>query len=336
MDKEELDKHKPPLVINSEEEFVSLIEDIDREMVVEQIPITARPFTAGIKITSRYDVILNAIPPDRPPKCNCFDALEISIRIHNWMQDRYGEKLKVSFQIGKVVLPLRGDLYLINCPVIYGKIIFVCEPQTFGQKREKIGINASPIVNILDSINNLTPALAESLNAEEVIKISVAFVLGMGAYTALEAIKDIEFIREVIGDFDASVAHLLTPNPQAGLSKWASLQVVEKLYKAYISQKGEFIIRTHSLQKLCKHAEQLGLPSPPQDYIDFVQCPAGVRYGEISVSLEESLKAHLVSLEICGFVAQHIGKVLNRKMPVIPEMQMDGMPFSQFCKKYNI
>ena len=317
---EKTDKQKLPLSIKSEQEFLLLMEEIDREMVLENIPITARPFRAVSKIALRYDAIFFPLPPNRPPKSNCFDALEISIRIHDWMKQRYGKRLNFYDYLGRVVIPLRGALYSINCPIVYGTVKFVCEPHTFGQKRELVGVKEAPVSNILDSIENATSALAQSINTEEAIKITIAFTVGMGAYTALDSIKDIEYIREVIGDFHASVSHLMAHESQPGLSKWASLQAVEKLYKAYISQQGEDVKRTHSLQKLCDQATDLGLPSLPKQCINDVQCSAGVRYGEISVSVEDAVKAHLVSLEICEFVAQHIGKHLGRKMPVILEI----------------
>ena len=39
-----------------------------------------------------------------------------------------------------------------------------------------------------------------------------------------------------------------------------------------------------------------------------VQCPAGVRYGEVAVSIEEACTAHLISLEVCEVSAQSIGR----------------------------
>jgi hypothetical protein len=325
---------KPPLVISSEEEFISLMEDIDREMVAEGIKITARPFMAGLKITRRYDVVLNACPPHRPPKAGCFDPLEISIRVRDWVERRYGERIKVPFHIGRVVLPFRGDLYLINCPTTSGEVQFVCEPHSFGQPRATLGVNNPPICNMIDMIEDMTPALARSLIAEEVIKIGIAFTTGMAAYSTLDVIRDVEYVREAVGDFDAAVAHLMEHRPQPGLSKWASLQAVEKLVKAYISQKGEAVKRTHSLEGLYDQAARLGLPTPPQQYLEDVQCPAGVRYGEVAVSVEEALKAHLVSLELGDVAAQCIGQVLNRSMPRIPEPQVDGMPLGEFLRRY--
>ena len=90
----EAQSHKPPLKISSEEEFVALMEDIDRELVAEGVKITARPFMAGLRITKRYDIVLNACPPRRAAKTDSFEPLEISIRVHDWVERRYGEKLR--------------------------------------------------------------------------------------------------------------------------------------------------------------------------------------------------------------------------------------------------
>lgn len=327
-------KAKPALKISSEEEFLSLMEYIDRELASEGVKITARPFMAGLRITERYDIILNACPPRRAPKAGSFEALEISIRVHDWVEKRYGQKINVPFHIGRVVVPLRGDIYLINCPTTYGTVKFVCDPHSFGQARETIGNNAPPTCNMVDLVEDLTPDFARSLTAEEVIKIGVAFVNGMGAYSALRVVNDVEYVKEAVGDFDAAVFHLMEHRPQPGLSKWATLQAVEKLIKAYIAQKGGTVKRTHSLHNLAAQAVTFGLPAPPKQYLDDVQCPAGVRYGEVAVSVEEAVKAHHVSLEICEVAAQCIGIAMNRKMPVVPEPAVDGMTLTQFLQKY--
>ena len=329
----EMQIKKPQLEISSEEEFLALMEDIDGELAKEGVKITARPLMAGMRITKRYDIILDACPPRRAPKANSFEPLEISIRVHDWVEKRYGQKINVPFHIGRVVMPLRGDLYTINCPTTFGTVRFVCEPHNFGQVRQ-VRKEKAPVCNIVDFIEDLTTDFSRSLTAEEVVKISVAFTNGMAAYSALRMVNDVEYVSQAVGDFEAAVFHLMEHRPQAGLSKWATLQAVEKLIKAYISQKGGAVRRTHSLSELADHAATFGFPAPPKQYLDNVQCPPGIRYGEISVSVEEALKAHHVSLEICQVAAQHIGLTLNRKMPVVPEPQFDGMPLREFLKKY--
>lgn len=158
----------------------------------------------------------------------------------------------------------------------------------------------------------------------------------MGAYSTLRALDDVEYVREVVGDFDAAVNHLIEHSPQPGLSKWASLQVVEKLLKAYISTKGGSVEFIHKLQKLANEAVKLGLPEPPKDYIDLVQCPAGVRYGQIPVSVDEALLAHHISLELCEGIARAIGEAVKRQMPIVPEPTFDGMTLTEFLKKYAV
>jgi hypothetical protein len=326
---------KQPFRFSSEEEFLSLMEEIDRELASEGIKITARPFMAGLRITERYDIVLNACPPRRPPKANSFEPLEISIRVHDWVEKRYGQKINVPFNIGRTVMPLRGDLYFINFPITYGRVRFICDSYSFGQARETIGIDVPPTCNIVDLVEDFTPDFARSLTAEEALKIGIAFVNGMGAFSALRAVNDVKYVTEAIGDFDAAVFHLMEHLPQAGLSKWATLQAVEKLIKAYISQKGGTFGRTHSLHTLADQAVGFGLPAPPKQYLDDVQCSAGVRYGEVAVTVDEAVKAHHVSLELCEVAAQCIGISLNRKMPVIPEPQFNGMTLTQFLQKYS-
>ena len=329
-------KRRPPLVISSEEEFQALMEDIDREMINEDLGIPARPIEAGRKITGRYDVVLDAVPQERPILPGVFTPDQISLRIHDWMKQRYGERLKLPFTIGRVVIPLRGSLYTITCPVVYGSAKFVCDPGTFGQSRQTLGIHSIPTCNVLDLIDHFTADLARSLTSEEVVKIGLAHASAMGAYIALHAVSDVRFVSEAFGDLDAAVSHLMEHKPQPGLSKWASLQAVEKLLKAYIVTKGGTEKRHHSLKDHAKDATELELPPVSDEYIKDVQCPAGVRYGQVAVSVKEACIAHFISLEVCEVAAQSIGNALNRHVPKNPQPLINGMPAKEFLKKHVV
>lgn len=328
------EKLRPPLVISSEEEFQALMEQIDLEMINEGVGIPARPILAGLKITRRYDIVLEAIPPQLPIVPGLFTPEQISLRIHNWMKRRYGQRLNLDSTIGRVVLPLRGSLYTISCPTVYGTVRFVCEPDAYGQPRKTLGLRMVPTCNTVDLIDDFTVDLARSLTATEVVKIGAAFASAMGAYTTLQAVRDVQFVSEALGDLDAAVRHMMEHMPQAGLSKWASLQAVEKLLKAYIVLKGGTVERHHSLREHGEAAVELGFPPPPEQYIKDVQCSAGVRYGEVAVSVAEAVKAHLVSLEICEVAAQCIGAILNRYVPKSSEPLFDGIPMREFLQEH--
>lgn len=328
------EKDRPPLNISSDAEFQTLMEEIDQEMIDEGVGIPARPITAGLKITGRYDVVLNAVPGDKPILPGVYTPEQISLRVHEWMQKRYGDRLKLPFTLGRAAIPLRGSLYVIKCPVIFGSVRFVCEPGTFGQPRKTHGVRSVPTCNVLDLIDGFTADLARSLTAEEVVKIGLAHISAMGAFVALHAINDVQFVGEALGDLDAAVSHLTEHKPQTGLSKWASLQAVEKLLKAYIVSAGGAIQRHHRLEDHVADAVGRGLPAPPRQYIKDLQCPAGVRYGEVKVSVEEAGIAHLISLEICEVAAQSIGQALGRDVPKSPQPTIDGMPATEFLKKH--
>lgn len=327
---------RPPLTISCDGEFEALMEEIDQEMIAEGVGIPARPMMAGLKITRRYNIVLDVIPSNRAILAGVFTPEQISLRIHDWMRKRYGERLKLSFTLGRVVVPLRGSLYAIRCPVVYGSVRFVCEPGRFGQPRPSIGVRTVPTCNVIDLIDDFTTGLAQSLTAEEVVKIGLAHTSAMAAHIAVHAISDVQFATEAIGDLDAAVRNLMEHKPQAGLSKWASLQAVEKLLKAYITATGGTVQRHHRLGDHVGDAVKRGLPPPPKRYIVDLQCPAGVRYGQIAVSVEEANIAHLISLEMCEVAAQWIGKAMRRDMPKSAQPNIDGQPARDFLKKHGI
>lgn len=305
---------------------------IDRELIQEDVPVPARALRAGLKVTSKYDVTLNVFPHEREIKPGVFTPDQISLRIHDWMKKRYGDKLNLDFTLGRVAFPFRGALYAIRCPTVLGTARFVCEPQTFGRPRNPLGVNTAPVLNILDLIDGFTADMAASLTGEEAVKIVAAFSTGSGAFLALQSLKDVHFVGEATGDLHAAANHLLCAPQQLGLSRWASLQAVEKLWKAYIKSAGDTVKTHHKLEAHAQQAAKLGLPMPPPKYINAVQCPASVRYGEVPVTVEEAVKGHLVSLEMCEVAAQSIGRLLKRPVPRSSEPLVDGVPLTRFVK----
>jgi hypothetical protein len=321
---------RPSLVLTSEAEFEGLMAQIDEELIREGVPVPARALRAGLKVTSKYDIVLELFPREREIKPGVFTPDQISVRIHDWMRRRYGDKLKIDFTLGRVAFPFRGALYAVRCPTVFGTARFVCEPKTFGQPRNPLGVNTVPVLNILDSIDGFTADMAASLTGEEAVRIVAAFSTGSGAFLALQALRDVHFVGEATGDLHAAATHMLSTPQQLGLSRWASLQAVEKLWKAYIKAAGGTVKVHHKLNEHAQQAAKLGLPLPPPGYIADVQCLAGVRYGEVPVTEEETVKAHLVSLEICEVAAQAVGRLLKRPVPRSAEPLVDGVPLMKF------
>ena len=90
------------------------------------------------------------------------------------------------------------------------------------------------------------------------------------------------------------------------LSKWGSLQAVEKFLKAFISSKGVTFPHSHNLQALANLAEASGLPTLSSTNIANVQCSAGVRYGGIVVLQTDAVEAYYSAIDICGQIAANM------------------------------
>ena len=326
---------RPPLIIRSDAEFETLMTEIDNEMIEEGVNIPARPIVAGLKVTSRYDIVLNAVPGDTHIQPGVFTPEQISLRIHDWIARRYGERLKMSWDVGRTVIPLRGSIYVVRCPLVMGSVRFICDPPSFGQQRPTLGVREVPTCNVLDLLECCTSELALSLSAEEVVKIGLVHSSAMAAYIVLDTVKDVTLVQEAIGDLDAAITHLTVPSQQTGLSKWSSLQAAEKLFKAFVASRGDAFSRTHDLSKLASHAERLGMAETPKLYINDLQCPAGVRYGEPPVTERDAVLAHHISLEICEVAGRTIGLALGREMPRTPMPTIDGMPAHEFLVRHS-
>ena len=70
----------------------------------------------------------------------------------------------------------------------------------------------------------------------------------------------------------------------------------------------------HNLKKLAEKAKSLGLIGIPEKHLDLIQCPAGVRYGDITVSLIDAIQAHHASLHTCWGVTEQISEIKSQRI----------------------
>jgi hypothetical protein len=123
----------------------------------------------------------------------------------------------------------------------------------------------------------------------------------MKAYHVLQEIENISnkpYVNEAIADLQIARASILEKPPHYGMSKWSSLQFIEKLLKSFLEIKSQPIPMHHNLQKIAQTAQTIGLILPNANLLASVQCIAGVRYGEVQVTLEEAISAHHASLDM--------------------------------------
>jgi hypothetical protein len=246
---------------------------------------------AGIEIGIRPLEALRIISDER--------KLDIPFRgpfaasIEAWFGARYGDRLKMDFAVGRMLVMLRGDPYVAKFPLVFGAVT----------------------VNLTQVIEGTTEASLRSLPAPELSTLTALVVRGFDAFNSLSSTP-----REILADWDAAVAQAIARHPHRGLSKWSSHQAVEKMLNRFITHKGgdpKPVMRArrkgthqHSLEPLVDEAERLGLPSLDRKQLADVSCTANIRYAERpeaqAVTPAQAVAANQASVFLCEHIAKQM------------------------------
>ena len=283
------------LGIRTEDDFTKLMQEIDREMQNEKIPLTARSMDANGRLSSVYNLfLLNSDPLTR--------------KVYAWFDRWYGDRAKVKMGLGSIGVIIRGDVLRMEFPIGFGLNRIICSRElTKDRPSVIIGTRENPpTLNVLDFVDGLTQEFANTLNNEELQGLFNQFVFGRNALMRVYEIYDrSELTQQARADLMASSSHLFDSPPNHGLSKWASLQAAEKFIKDFIVAKGGAAPRSHNLKQLAAIAEGHGLPAIPGYWLDDVECSAEVRYGGINVTAQEAIEAQYAALQVCEHIATH-------------------------------
>ena len=169
-------------------------------------------------------------------------------------------------------------------------------------------VGAVPVINILEFIDGLTDQQANDLKSSELLALQQEFVQRQHLFLHLLQLRNDDTFKVAQGDLKSAVNFLFQEGPQIGAAKWACLQAVEKFLKGWIGTQGATIPKIHTLTQLNDLASSLGLSRVSDGDLAVVQCDAGVRYGEIVVSIEEAVAAFNAALRCCAFIANEVKK----------------------------
>lgn len=296
--------------IKTEADFQHLMEKVDMELKQRGLLIFQRPIHAWKNISYRFGLRLRLTPRRKKPVEGCYTGDDLTIRIFNWYEQKFGERLKVDPN-WKMPLIIRGDLFQLNLPTIYGTVHIVFSPEApTSNEQPKIGIDKPPQVEIFSLIDEITPIFISSLSIDEIKFIMKQCQFGVQARIEIERHENILLVKQAINDIFASTSHLFSNPPNYGLSKWSSLQAAEKMFKSFIELKGQKFKFTHDLKSLASQAESIGLPHIDHVLLNDVQCNAEIRYGNPQVSLFEAVQANYSAIEISAAIAFEINKII--------------------------
>lgn len=288
----------------NEKKFMSIMEEIDSDLRNKNVPIPARPIHALRAVAMRFNVKLMLAPLPSPAIPGRYDTNTLPAHIKDWYDSRYGDRLKSHFGSGSVVLLIKGDPWEMDLPRIYGEVDLICDPEIEKYRNMPmftVSKKDNPkrhVLNPLICIRDYPEGSATALSSDERLYITNFFVKSYTALQQLESIADKPFIKEAMADLQSATNYILSKSPQYGLSKWSSLQFAEKLLKSFLKLKDLPIPKHHDLIKIAQVAQQMGLVISNLDILSKIQCTAGVRYGEVEVTLEEAITAHHAALEL--------------------------------------
>lgn len=223
--------------------------------------------------------------------------IEISLRgklgsaVVAWFDRRYGNRLKMDFSLGRMLVTIRGDPYVARFPLVYG----------------------TATVDLRRVIEDITDDTLRSLPTAE---LNATIALVRRAFEAFISLSELP--RELIADWDSAVAQVVARHPQFGLSKWSSHQALEKVLNRFITIKGgdpkdamkaarKRGLDLHDLNPLVEEAERRGLLRLDRAQLACMKCTANVRYAERAeaqaVTVTQAVEANQASVFLCASIA---------------------------------
>jgi hypothetical protein len=288
----------------TDQDFNALMNRIDQRLSGDGVSIPNRPILALGLISEEYPVHIPITKPYQGAPEHVSKNWPFTARVYDWFHRRYGERLKKHCGPGRMVILIRNDPWVIRLPRIMGGVNAVISRTAVSEGMTVRG--RLPLYNILDSIENLTAGMKESLTEEDLENIFRFFQMGYAGFMMLEELCSYQLIESALSDLDATVEHVMVRNPNYGLSKWASLQTVEKVLKAGIEIYGGSFPKIHDLKSLSAEATELGIAVPSQDLLSRVQCSPSIRYGNPQPNLIEAVDAHHAAIEISLVVTEQL------------------------------
>lgn len=277
----------------TKETFLSYMEDIDTELSKEDCPFHERPLHAFTKLADRVDKHGKFMMlPDTQISKDDYSNDALYSQVNKWYKSIYGDRIKIHPGPGSGILLIKNEPWEVIYPLCLGQISLTVNSDIRRQDRWALNNKGEkiPEANILWDVVDITPEIASSLNEKDKLALLQDYMFGLNAVQSLRRCKNAPYMDQAKNDYDAAVHNIFNKYPNYNNSKWASLQFAEKTMKSKLKLSCVEFKRDHILSDLAKKLEDIGIKI--DDFmIKNIQCTAGVRYGEISVTRMDAVTA---------------------------------------------
>lgn len=282
---------KAPTLI-TKEKFLSYMEEIDSELSKEDCPFHQRPLRAFTKLADRVDKHGKIMMlPDTQVSEDDYSNDALCSQVHRWYKSKYGDRIKIHPGPGSGILLIKNEPWEVIYPLILGQANFTVDSDIRRKDRRALNDKGKriPEVNILWHVADITPEIASSLSDKEKLELLKDYMFGFNAVQSLKRCNA-PYMDQAKNDYDIAVFNIFKKYPDYNSSKWASLQFAEKTMKSKLQVSGVDFKYSHDLSYLAKKLDNIGIKIE-DCIIKNIQCEAGVRYGEISVTRIEAVTA---------------------------------------------
>lgn len=315
-------RERPAALPTSAAEFEAYMQAMDRHFAAIGLPIAARSIAGMTEAGIDQGATRVRVPKKPDPEPDNYEGENLLLHAERWFRQRYPDHVIVDTDLGRTIVRVHGQLWLYRIPYGgWGQLLHTGDPLTSPATVQTPGgypniLPYSPVrlqlpgVNLMEGIVGLPGDVAKSLYDADREVVLRAYCRGQLAFFWLTRARYHRFIREALNDCSTAVQHLLGIPPGLGVSRWASLQAVEKVLKSYLHYAGaSFPTRGasgHNLSSLAELVIQAGGPSIAPEDIARVQCSASVRYDAGNLTPEDTLAAHHACLDVVDGVATEL------------------------------
>lgn len=285
------------------------MEQIDSDLRSEGVPIHGRSIRGALKYSKMFGLNLHLIPTITNIQPDRYHGDNLSARIAQWFDNRYGDRQSIYFGLGESVLIIRGDAWKMRLPRIYGQVQILIDRDLCKYEHEpNVGTKGiPPNLNVLTLIECLPAGLSKSLTASECRTVFEIFRSAFADMIAIEKIEGNPYIAEARSDLKAAVDFIFASLPHYGQSAWSSSQAAEKFLKCYLSVAGGTVPHIHDIPVLVDLVTSTGVSGIDDRVIKFLEVKPAARYGEVKSTLEQAVAAHHAALEVGGWTARNLG-----------------------------
>lgn len=290
----------------NEAEYDAMMVDLDRHLAAQQLQPAQRSHNAGRLVSMALKLsgtpILSADSDHGEP----FGPRDLLARVGQWYDATYGDRNKLDFALGYVVLTLRGTYWSLRIPLIFGTVLpFANRDLSKSGRQLATRTSESATHNVLTGLKGITQTYADRLTDSEMVSVLKSYQRGYVALAALDEFKGHELFDAARGDYGFSVEALIDARALAK-ARWDNAQCAEKVFKGLLSRAGQAFptdaARGHDIVQLGQLVSQhfgLALPEPA---LRLIYCPPKVRYSQVMVTQQEAWTAHEALLAVLGLL----------------------------------